>query len=522
MQAGGEAPDRARARGRALAPYPIAVLAAASFMPFLGFANSNSGESFDMGRVLLYALSTAVLTLVIYLGIATAARRADPKRVAVAIAAFVVSFFAFSKWLAADPKPGIVNTQIIAWCLVTALTTLLAYRFARSDVFRKWVAATLVLVCVVNAAAYALAESQDPERAEADEAQDGAAATPDDLVRQPNVYAFLLDQYARNDTFAEVTSVDNAAFHDALREQDFEVTERSLSSYNKTTLSMMSMFEMGYPVTTPGDVEGDVSFDHYLVGDNNTVERFHQLGYQFIHAHGGPFAFARCTTQWADVCLPPNSEGGALDDLQLALLDLTPIGSLDLFDTPWNDPEHVLDTLETTAKEEPFFLFSHLISPHPPYRFDENCERRPSSVARSSLTTESDREAYANEVRCLNEQVLDVTDRIIADDPDAIILVFSDHGSDFLSPPRSADLESWNDGQLRERYGTQNALRLPEACRGDVESDTPNVHDFAIVFACLEGREPDLPDYRAFLRSSDGLDEIPVERLTDPDADGTG
>ena len=66
---------------------------------------------------------------------------------------------------------------------------------------------------------------------------------------------------------------------------------------------------------------------------------------------------------------------------------------------------------------------------------------------------------------------------------------------------------------LVERFGTLNAMLLPEGCRSMVEPTTPNVHVFSIVFACLEGRDPLLADFRAFLWTVAGIEEVPADRL---------
>jgi hypothetical protein len=110
-------------------------------------------------------------------------------------------------------------------------------------------------------------------------------------------------------------------------------------------------------------------------------------------------------------------------------------------------------------------------------------------------------------------------DQILAVDPEAIVIVQSDHGSELLTN-WYLELDEWSDEALAERYSVLNAVRLPEGC-DTLEPDEPLVNTYRIVFACLEDTEPARLDTRAFLfrwAADHDLEEIPVERL---DREGT-
>ena len=49
-------------------------------------------------------------------------------------------------------------------------------------------------------------------------------------------------------------------------------------------------------------------------------------------------------------------------------------------------------------------------------------------------------------------------------DPDAVIIIQSDHGSR-LSFEWDTPYEEWTDAMLTERFGVLNAIRLPTSCR---------------------------------------------------------
>jgi len=489
---------RYRRLRRLLRPFPLVIVAASVGAPFLGYANANQEQRFSAPTITLYAVGVFLVSMGAVAVLTALTRRADPDRLAVAVGVTVVSFFSYSRWLSIlPPTTALLVANLGAWTLLTAVAARLAFVVGARSGFRQWLAATLVIICAVNLAG--LTVLAGPMGSVDREAGTAAATSPEDLVRSPNVYYFLLDGYARNDVIAADLGGNNAAFHDELRARGFEVTEHSVASYPMTFLSMMTIFESGYPADEPADFEGKtIDFDRYVRGGNTAVERFDQLGYQFIHSHAGPFSFTRCTDTYADVCIPPDARNGGASDLEITLLGLTPLGPLDLLTAPRTDPEYVLDQLEAAEVDEPFFLFAHILSPHAPYYFDESCDRRAQLVSRAALDLEGNHAAYLNEIDCVNASLLRTIDRIERNDPDAVIVLNSDHGTEFQTP-WDAPLAEWTTDQLRERFANQNALRLPAECQGDVLDDTPTVHTFEIVFACLEGREPDLVEVRSFL-----------------------
>jgi len=509
---------RRRRVRRGLRPLSLVTLVAAGLLPFLGFMNANLESSLDARKVAAYA----VVVVVVLIGVAAlllfATRTANPHAIVFGTATFATLFFAYPTWLSAFELLGFdlvgaATARLAVWLFVAGAVTKLVSDLSRRPLFRQWMAGTLVLVCTISMVGIALGASDDGGQRVAG-ADVRPPASPDDLVRSPNVYLFLLDAYARNDVIAEQTGFDNSAFHAALDDRGFVTTERALSSFPATILSTMALFESGYPASKTGDLTGGTkALERFIRGDNATVERFHQLGYTFIHSHAGPFVFARCSTRFADTCIEANGAQGGVGEFEVVLLDLTPVPLLRPVQAPRTTPGFVVDELEQLAPQEPFFLFAHILTPHHPYIYDESCNLRARPVLKPMLELAQEREHYAREVACLNADMTAAIDRIIDRDPEAVILVLSDHGSELITD-LNADVEDWTDTQLAERLPVQNNLRLPEECQENIADDTHLVANFEIVFACLEGREPDLPEYRAFVwkQHTTNIIELPPER----------
>ena len=81
-------------------------------------------------------------------------------------------------------------------------------------------------------------------------------------------------------------------------------------------------------------------------------------------------------------------------------------------------------------------MFNHIILPHPPVRFEADCSRV--QIPDWNLLG-WDRNGYLNNIKCLNEQLIDLVDVILRDDAtDPIILISADHGITFEKPVRES------------------------------------------------------------------------------------
>lgn len=81
----------------------------------------------------------------------------------------------------------------------------------------------------------------------------------------------------------------------------------------------------------------------------------------------------------------------------------------------------------------PQFTFAHMVIPHPPYIFDENGLIADLSQYNSSWEKgDKGREGYLNNIRFINQEILDVVDELQAkSSPPPVIIIQSDHGSAF-------------------------------------------------------------------------------------------
>jgi hypothetical protein len=271
-------------------------------------------------------------------------------------------------------------------------------------------------------------------------------------------------------------------------------------------------------VLEPGhEVEDDyAAFGPVVVGQNETVRQFHALGYRTLYGEVGGLEWSSCREEVVDACLPVRRPWPATGELEAALLNLTPLGMIDL-PVPYSDPQTLVDGTRDLVGDggPPFFAFVHVLAPHFPYRYRDDCSPRGAPVARDEESREEQVENYSTQVRCIDALALQAVDTIVEHDPSAIVILQSDHGSD-IDFDWSAAPQDWTPEQVTERYSAFNAMRLPDRCDGAVEG-AALVNTSRIVLACVEGREPDLLEYRAFgqpLNDVTALVELTPEQLS--------
>jgi hypothetical protein len=130
-------------------------------------------------------------------------------------------------------------------------------------------------------------------------------------------------------------------------------------------------------------------------------------------------------------------------------------------------------------QREPFFLFAHNMGPHYPFRYNEDCSPR-----NPALNEEKNVAAYLNGIRCINEQVLFLTDRIVRQDPNATIVFLSDHGTDF-TVDWSVPEHSWSKDAIFERGAILRMMRLPNRCRSMLRPGQGQINTMRVVLTCL-------------------------------------
>ena len=272
------------------------------------------------------------------------------------------------------------------------------------------------------------------------------------IATAPNMYFVLLDGYPRQDSL-DALGIDNAPFISDLQDRGFFVAPRSHTNYHNTLLTLTSMFNGEYLTDVPdlanpaGDQAAVVRQLNDALNDASLFDDLRTRGYTIIDS---PSVFGAASLFRADVVM----SGDGINQFDQRILsrtfvgDLLSLGAPDLVDgwlrdavlTPIRNVEAVAGQ-DSTSRH---FMFAHVLSPHPPFLFDEagrlpdveacyaaGCSLWTSELKVLGISTSEYRHLLAAQMQYLNAQVLAMVDEIAAADPTAVVVVFGDHGIRF-------------------------------------------------------------------------------------------
>jgi hypothetical protein len=253
-----------------------------------------------------------------------------------------------------------------------------------------------------------------------------------------------------------------------------------------------------FPVDPPADELGQARLLRLMSEDVPALAALRRAGYEIRIVDGG--------IEQTRIGPADHIEGRDYPTtLELALLQKTVAAGLFEIAAPDLLPALHRSRVEaglrslTESVGGPRFTFAHFVTPHPPFVFAEDgslpdqpscfpatCSFYGGSSAELSMSNEEFQRRYTEQITGLNRVVLDTLDAILAADPDAVIVLMSDHGSRF-------------DGQMAplERYRPLFAARTPG--HPDLFGDEPsNAQALAVVLNAYLDADVPVPSTQRF------------------------
>jgi hypothetical protein len=326
---------------------------------------------------------------------------------------------------------------------------------------------------------------------------------------RPDIYYVVLDAYTRADILEEVFSFDNSGFLSGLEARGFVIADRSYANYNLTHQSLASSLNFTLLDLVAKDI-GGVSADREplfgMIRENRAMAFLKSQGYRLVTVSS--------SIEPTDIRSVDRYFGFAQSDSEFrtVLLNTTP---LPLFVKPRQDGSsydahrkrilNAFRALEEAPREKgPFFLFVHIMSPHPPFVFGPNGEPVEPDYLFSMV--DADRlhggaEAavrdyivrYREQLAFLNKKILEAVDAILSRSPDPpIIILQGDHGSRAYT-----DLDRPEASYFKENLAILNAYHLPGDGRRLVYPGLSPVNTFRLVFKHYFGADLDLLEDRS-------------------------
>jgi hypothetical protein len=252
-------------------------------------------------------------------------------------------------------------------------------------------------------------------------------------------YVVLLDGYPRADNLSE-WGVDVSDFIAELEERGFDHYSNAESSSVWTHHALSRLFGGESPAT---DEFGTVDDVREAAGEWSLPEGWVVIPPPIGHV---TIPHRRAIAPLVITDLEINLLGGSLPGRLTSGLVMDGLRA------------HLAESLEALASTEETLVFAHLISPHPPFLYNEGgvpaeapkcwpeCLIFEVNPEFELSPTEWIRRA-APDIAHLNAQILSAVDSIIAKNPDARIVLFSDHGGRF----DPTDQDEWRQAFLAAR-----------------------------------------------------------------------
>jgi hypothetical protein len=359
----------------------------------------------------------------------------------------------------------------------------------------------------------------------------------------PDIYYIILDGYARSDVLDQIYNVDNTALLSFLRENGFYVADESVANYDQTYLSIPSSLNMAY-IQDLQCTEAGTPFDYWELAElayrNQTFAIAQRAGYRLVAFSSG-HSLTEIST--VDFYLTPEAAENGILPMGASILgfpvELTSLEVMFL-DTTWLRP--ILPALYGREVEDPayqarrdliwytfgnlakfaqaeghYFIFAHILAPHPPFVFQADGrprrQWRPYSIVDGShwvgsIGTRNDYiVGYREQLLYINKLLMDAIKEILElSEPSPVIILQGDHG-----PGAFFDWRSQSRTNLEERMGILNAYHFPGGDGGRLYPAITPVNSLRIVFNRYLGQDFKLLDERSYYSKwSDPYDFVDV------------
>ena len=264
----------------------------------------------------------------------------------------------------------------------------------------------------------------------------GFDLTPAEGTDRPDIYWILSDEYAGLDELNKYYHYDNSPFYDTLREMGFTVSEHSYNWSSDTYAILRDILNLDYTGNRGRKREE-------IVADANAPlwTLLRNLGYQVCEAEStNKFRLINRLKEEVTDDSPRTRDGDAVANLLLQysilyryedeVLQLVypPLSATSRKDTVLN----VLDWAEDPGhlrREDPSFTVIYMESPHAPFFFD----RDGNLVPEEHQTDITDKKYYLDQLIYITKRLGNICGAILEADPDAIIVLQSDHGHRYVA-----------------------------------------------------------------------------------------
>ena len=331
-------------------------------------------------------------------------------------------------------------------------------------------------------------------------------------IDQPDIYYIVLDGYGGRNMISDLYGFDNHHLISTLENLGFYVLEDGFSNYGNTIQSFSSTLNFNYLDQLENENQ---TLDYQHLVENSALQRsLIELGYSIRVIPN-----TLVTTSWSESeRYGPAVIGTPFFFQYVNTTALIFFTNRFLYSLHTNQ---ILDQFALIEKaietDSPKFVFAHILSPHPPFVFDENGNRLHPDVP-FSLADGNDlgqpidqyQAGYIGQLKFINQKIIQTIETILVNSKTPpVIVIQGDHG------PRSFfDFYDLKSNQcLYENYSILNALYLPGIDYQTLPENVSPVNNFRIVLNSIFHQSLEILDDKAFYSSSD--DFLHFSEITD-------
>jgi hypothetical protein len=247
---------------------------------------------------------------------------------------------------------------------------------------------------------------------------------------RPNVYYLLYDEYGGFDSLEHTFGYDNGDFRQFLEDEDFNLNVSGINSESCWTVTLIpNLLNLNYVFTEAPDTAQQMQY----LTNPFLFQIFANNGYQINVINHLDFIGHDGTNQLTENQTRDNVATYLYENSLYSLIPATG----DVYDSlHWSDYyrgyvdrlQNCFDAQKTmceAAQGQPTLTVSYMQSPHWPFVFNADGSVRPDGE------THFVPEYYLSQLEYVTSTIEDNIRRIKAEDPDALIIIQSDHGSRF-------------------------------------------------------------------------------------------
>ena len=320
-----------------------------------------------------------------------------------------------------------------------------------------------------------------------------------EIKNYPDVYFIILDGHMSSSSLKKFLNYDNQEFVSYLTNKGFNVNHKSYSNYDRTLLSITSTMNMMYLNPLTKEQVENIWLGKEL-GKTTVLQNFKSAGYKIIIIHR-PFP-TMVSLPLFDLELCQRNEYVDSELLSMTIKTSILVFLLEKWELQ-QTREGILCNFSELQKQhqkfdEPIFVFSHILVPHPPYLFSPEGEPV-SSVRPQGLEDWDYKEGYINSVKFANKKIMQVVDELLSDpENQPVIIIQGDHGSYF-----GFDRDKPSKENIEQHMSILSAYYLPNVEENLSDGVITPVNTFRTVFNSYFNTDYDLLENKMYWKDYD-------------------